>query len=128
MPVPEPETATAPALEPAPPAPAAGHTVPAEAGDAVLRALDILRGCAGTLRDRLGEAGHDDEVLEGCAQAAQAVADTLDPVTAPRLHDEAMEVAEMLVLYGLERSEAAAADAVTLLLQLRRDLVAAQAA
>jgi hypothetical protein len=56
------------------------------------------------------------------------VADTLDPVTAPQLHDEAMEVAEMLVLYGLERSEAAAADAVTLLLQLRRDLAAAQAA
>jgi energy-coupling factor transporter ATP-binding protein EcfA2 len=127
-PAPEPETAAAPAPAPAPQAAEAGDTVRADAGDTVVRALDILRGCAGTLRDRLGEAGHDDEVLEGCAQAAQAVADTLDPATAPQLHDEAMEVAEMLVLYGLERSEAAAADAVTLLLQLRRDLVAAQAA
>jgi hypothetical protein len=99
-----------------------------DAGDAVVRALDILRGCAGTLRDRQGEDGHADHILEGCAQAAQAVADTLDPGVLPGLHDEAMEVAEMLVLYGLERSEAAAADAVTLLLQLKRDLACAEAA
>ena len=127
-PEPEPVTAAAPAPALAPQIAVGGHTVPAKAGDTVVRALDILRGCAGTLRDRLGEPGHDDQVLEGCAQAAQAVADTLDPLTAPQLHDEAMEVAEMLVLYGLERSQTAAADAVTLLLQLRRDLVAAQAA
>jgi hypothetical protein len=39
-----------------------------------------------------------------------------------------MEVAEMLVLLSLERSDTAAADAVTLLLQLRRDIGLAQAA
>jgi hypothetical protein len=76
----------------------------------------------------MDESGHAEDILEGCAQAAQAVADTIDPAALPRLHDEAMEVAEMLVLLGLERSETAAADAVTLLLQLRRDLSFAEAA
>jgi hypothetical protein len=94
----------------------------------VARALDILRGTAGSLQDRLGGEADAEHILEGCAQAAQAVADMLDPGAAPDLHDEAMEVAEMLVLLGLERSDTAAADAVTLLLQLRRDLSFAQAA
>lgn len=97
-------------------------------GEAIARSLDILRGCAGTLRDKIGEDGQVEDILEGCAQAAQAVADTLDPVSHSDLHDEAAEVAEMLVLMGLERSDAAAADAVTLLLQLRRDLNYAEAA
>ncbi len=98
------------------------------ADDSVARALDILRGAAGPLLARMDESGHAEDILEGCAQAAQAVADTIDPAALPRLHDEAMEVAEMLVLLGLERSETAAADAVTLLLQLRRDLSFAEAA
>jgi hypothetical protein len=98
------------------------------ADDSVARALDILRGAAGPLLARMDEAGHAEDILEGCAQAAQAVADTIDPDALPRLHDEAMEVAEMLVLLGQERSETAAADAVTLLLQLRRDLSFAEAA
>jgi hypothetical protein len=129
------EMAEAPA--PAPVAPvAAPATVPAAAtveaavaaDDSVARAIDILRGAAGPLLARMDEAGHAEDILEGCAQAAQAVADTIDPAALPRLHDEAMEVAEMLVLLGLERSETAAADAVTLLLQLRRDLSFAEAA
>jgi energy-coupling factor transporter ATP-binding protein EcfA2 len=105
---------------------AAQATVDAE--DTVSRALDILRGAAGPLLARMDEAGHAEDILEGCAQAAQAVADTIDPAALPALHDEALEVAEMLVLLGLERSETAAADAVTLLLQLRRDLSYAEAA
>jgi energy-coupling factor transporter ATP-binding protein EcfA2 len=96
--------------------------------ESVLRALDILRGAAGPLLARMDEAGHTEDILEGCAQAAQAVADTLDAAALPQLHDEALEVAEMLVLLGLERSDTAAADAVTLLLQLRRDLSFAEAA
>jgi hypothetical protein len=133
------EAAEAPALAPAPvppPAPIA-ETVPAEAtaeaeepaaDESVVRALDILRGAAGPLLARMDADGHAEDILEGCAQAAQAVADTIDPAALPTLHDEAMEVAEMLVLLGLERSETAAADAVTLLLQLRRDLSRAEAA
>jgi energy-coupling factor transporter ATP-binding protein EcfA2 len=96
--------------------------------DSVVRALDILRGAAAPLLARMGAAGHAEDILEGCAQAAQAAADTIDPAAQPRLHDEALEVAEMLVLLGLERTETAAADAVTLLLQLRRDLSVAEAA
>jgi hypothetical protein len=107
-----------------PPAPVA----PAPAGDTAARALDILRGAAVSLGDLAGADGGAEHILEGCAQAAQAVADTLDPVDLPDLHDEAMEVAEMLVLLSLERSDTAAADAVTLLLQLRRDIGLAQAA
>jgi hypothetical protein len=127
------EVAEAPALVPAPvdPPPPAAEPVPAEAtvaDETVARALDILRGAAGPLLARMDEAGHAEDILEGCAQAAQAVADTIDPAALPRLHDEALEVAEMLVLLGLERSETAAADAVTLLLQLRRDLSYAEAA
>jgi hypothetical protein len=94
----------------------------------VVRALDILREAAGPLMARMDADGHAADILEGCAQAAQAVADTIDPAALPQLHDEAQEVAEMLVLLGLERSETAAADAVTLLLQLRRDLSYAEAA
>jgi energy-coupling factor transporter ATP-binding protein EcfA2 len=122
-PEPSPEPAPAPEIA-AFPAPAA----PAQPGDAVARALDVLRGTAGSLRERLGEDGQAEHILEGCAQTAQAVADMIDPATLPSLHDEALEVAEMLVLLGHERSETAAADAVTLLLQLRRDLSLAQAA
>jgi hypothetical protein len=96
--------------------------------ESVIRALDVLRGAAGPLLARMEEAGHAEDILEGCAQAAQAVADMIDADAQPKLHDEAMEVAEMLVLLGLERSETAAADAVTLLLQLRRDLSFAEAA
>jgi energy-coupling factor transporter ATP-binding protein EcfA2 len=96
--------------------------------DTIPRALDILRGRAGTLRERMGSDGHTEDILEGCAQTAQAIADTLDPATQPQLHDRALEVAEILVLLGLERSQTAAADAVTLLLQLRRDLCFAKAA
>lgn len=109
-----------PAPRSAPPAPASAETA--------ARALDILRGAAGSLGEVLDGDGSAEHILEGCAQAAQAVADTLDPADLPELHDEATEVAEMLVLLGLERSDTAAADAVTLLLQLRRDIGLAQAA
>jgi hypothetical protein len=118
-PVAAPPVAAAP-LPPSPPLPAQN--------DSVARALDILRGAAAPLLARMDAEGHVEDILEGCAQAAQAVADTLDPLTVPDLLDEAMEVAEMLVLLGLERSETAAADGVTLLLQLRRDLSFAEAA
>ncbi len=125
-PVPTPPVAVTPVPRPAatiapvPPAPTPS--------DSVARALDILRGAAAPLLARMEADGHAEDILEGCAQAAQAVADTIDPLTSPDLHDEAMEVAEMLVLLGLERSETAAADGVTLLLQLRRDLSLAEAA
>jgi energy-coupling factor transporter ATP-binding protein EcfA2 len=138
------EAAPAPVQVAEVPAPAAAaaavevpETVPAEAtveaeapaaDESVARAIDILQGAAGPLLARMDAAGHAEDILEGCAQAAQAVADTIDPVALPDLHDEALEVAEMLVLLGLERSETAAADAVTLLLQLRRDLSYAEAA
>jgi hypothetical protein len=116
------------APRPTPAAPRPTPAAPPAAGDTAARALDILRGAAASLGDHVGADGGAEHILEGCAQAAQAVADTLDPVDLPDLHDEALEVAEMLVLLGLERSDTAAADAVTLLLQLRRDIGLAQAA
>jgi energy-coupling factor transporter ATP-binding protein EcfA2 len=125
---PAPATVAAPVEAPVT-VPAAATVDETLAGDeSVIRALDVLRGAAGPLLARMEEAGHAEDILEGCAQAAQAVADMIDPEVQPKLHDEALEVAEMLVLLGLERSETAAADAVTLLLQLRRDLSFAEAA
>lgn len=95
--------------------------------DVLRGAIEILRECGGSLARQMDADGQTEAVLEGCAQAAQAVADMLESGPAP-LFDEALDVSERLVLLGLEGDEGAAADAVTLLLQLRRDLGQAMAA
>lgn len=104
-------------------------SVPAPPED-VVQAAELLQRCGASLASRATGGAAAEEILEGCAQAAQAVADLLE--TAPdrlgSLRDEAMDVADKLILLGLERSEGAAADAVTLLLQFRRDLLGAEAA
>jgi energy-coupling factor transporter ATP-binding protein EcfA2 len=116
-----------PSESPAAPTPVASSAPPKPDTDAVIAAIDILRGCGESLLQQVNEAAEPEAVLEGCAQAAQAVADMLEPGPAD-LREEALEVSDRLVLLGLERTEAAAADAVTLLLQLRRELVPAKAA
>ena len=124
-------TASEPPLEVRPvEAPPVEAATPECAGpdDPVLAAaIDILRGCGQSLERQVEEDVEPESVFEGCAQAAQTVADMLEPGP-EALRDEALDVADRLVLLGLERTEAAAADAVTLLLQLRRDLTQAAAA
>jgi hypothetical protein len=123
------EPAQPAAPDPAPPsADVPVAAVPEPADPDVLRgAIEILRECGGSLARQMDADGRTEAVLEGCAQAAQAVADMLESGPAP-LFDEALDVSERLVLLGLEGDEMAAADAVTLLLQLRRDLGQAMAA
>lgn len=108
-------------------APEASPVRPGPDAPAIDAAIDILRGCGESLGRQVDAVAEPEAVFEGCAQAAQAVADMLEPGPAA-LRDEALEVADRLVLLGLERTETAAADAVTLLLQLRRDIAQAQAA
>lgn len=66
-------------------------------------------------------------ILEQCVQAANALSDIMqdaepdDPSTRD-LQDDAQESAEMMLLFQLERDEDAAADAVTLLLQLKKEV------
>lgn len=86
-------------------------------------ALDLLNREARAL----AELDDHDAILGRCAEIAAEVAEMLsaqpsaDPV-ALRVAETAHEVSEMVVLMQLEQTEAAAADAVTLLLQLSRDL------
>lgn len=127
-PAPEPP-AVEPDPEPAPPAatePVAAGPAPADP-DMLRGAIEILRECGGSLARQMDADGQNEAVLESCAQAAQAVADMLETGPAP-LFDEALDVSERLVLLGLEGDAVAAADAVTLLLQLRRDIGQAMAA
>ncbi len=124
-----PEDAAAGAALPPAPVPAAMPEPASEAATTgtLVAAIDILRGCGESLGAQVREDAEAEAVLEGCAQAVQAVADMLEPGPED-LRDEALEVADRLVLLGLERTEGAAADAVTLLLQLRRDMSLAVAA
>lgn len=90
-------------------------------------ALEVLASCGSAAAER----GDPETVLERCVDGAQAVADILEsrPEEAfHALHETALEVADRLVLIQLEASGEAAADAATLLLQLRRDIALASAA
>jgi len=68
-----------------------------------------------------------DHILEQCVQAANALSDIMtranpNDSTTEEMRDDAQESAEMMLLFQLERSEDAAADAVTLLLQLKKEV------
>lgn len=94
---------------------------------AIRSALEVLASC-GTAA---AESGGPETVLQQCVDGAQAVADILEDrseETILALHETALEVADRLVLIQLEASDDAAADAATLLLQLRRDIALASAA
>lgn len=74
-----------------------------------------------------GEAPNPDAILQKCVDAANALSDLFDAVQAddPAVQDaqdDAQESAEMMVLFQLEKGEEAATDAVTLLMQLKKEL------
>ncbi len=74
-----------------------------------------------------GQDPDPDKVLQQCVEAANALSDLFaeaDPGdnAAQSLKDDAAESAEMMLLFQLERSEDAAADAVTLLMQLKKEI------
>ena len=93
-------------------------------------AIDMLQQRA---REMLDEMGHNDDldagaILNRCTEAMSSLAGLLDtaPVndpTAQGVREDVQEGEEMLMLFQLEYSEEAALDAVTLLLQMRKELI-----
>ncbi|MEX0285950.1 MAG: hypothetical protein AB3N23_15190, partial [Paracoccaceae bacterium] len=92
-------------------------------------ALDLLHKQADRMLDTVETGAEPDaeRVLQQCVEAATALSDLFaeaDPSddAAQSLKDDAAESAEMMLLFQLERSEDAAADAVTLLMQLKKEI------
>lgn len=104
------------------PRPAQGQAI---FGDALGLLQDRADRMFGALSRTDGE--NPDSVLQECLDAANALNDlfaSADPADAAlrALQEDAEESAEMMLLFQLEKGEDAAADAVTLLMQLKKDL------
>lgn len=112
------------------PAPLPGETVKPRDGEHVLKsALRLLQDCANELLAGYTGEGEPDtaEILERCVKSANDLADMLhradpDDLRLRELQSDAQESAEMMLLFQLERDEEAAVDAVTLLLQLKKEI------
>ncbi|MEO1138469.1 MAG: hypothetical protein AAFW87_03335 [Pseudomonadota bacterium] len=97
---------------------------------ALSQAVDLLQHHAARMLDEVEAAdGLDTEmILNGCSEAINSVSSLLgttepgDPTT-EALQNDVQEGEEMLMLFQLERGADAALDAVTLVLQLRKELV-----
>lgn len=124
-----PDVENAARTESAPPHAGPDAEAPDARDDVVTGALDYLGDRAGDLMLRLpGDgSGLSDLVLEHCVETAAGLSDILaragqgDPVAA-QLTVDATDGMDMLVLLQLERSDEAAEDAVSLLLQLKKEL------
>lgn len=94
-----------------------------------VEALEYLQDRAEKLLSTLDDAGtaQTDVILEHCLDTANQLSmllqdfDQLDPCLS-ELQDDVMESADMMVLLQLEKSEDAASDAITLLLQLKKEV------
>ena len=100
------------------------------AADAVIEnALRLVQDCAEELLNapEIGGGATADQILERCSQAArdlvrllsEAEGADLDP-----LREDALEGEQMLMLLRLERGETASSDALTVLLQLKKEMSA----
>ena len=97
---------------------------------------DLLNSALGLLQDRAkqmlaeSDGGHNvdsEQVLNSCVDAVRALSDTLaqERHPSPELRsalDAAQDGEELMMLFQLERGEDAAIDAVTLLLQLKKEI------
>ncbi|TCO74016.1 hypothetical protein [Rhodovulum euryhalinum] len=109
---------------PAPPVPQAEVAVSAQA-------LHLLDACRGDFPDEIGanDPAAVSALLSLCARTAESLSEIVEGAgVAGDLAEDVLEANEMLLLLGLEGDENAAADAVTLLLQLRRGFDARLAA
>ncbi|MCO8146284.1 hypothetical protein NHN26_13735 [Rhodovulum tesquicola] len=91
--------------------------------DLSARAIRMLDGSCRDFPDRIEGHARDEigSLLERCARAAEALGKIIeDARLSGDLADDVLEANEMMLLLTLEENETAAADAVTLLLQLRR--------
>ncbi len=98
-------------------------------GDLFSTAFEYLQERAANLTCIQSEPGaeYSSDILKHCNETANYLADIFmkDEYIAagpPELQDDLMEATDMILLMQLEEGESPAADAVTLLLQLRRDI------
>lgn len=131
---PSPDLVVQPA-EPTPPVPDIAETAAPEVEDArtarlLSDAIDLLQGHAGQMLDDVDKDGDldADAILSRCSEALTSLAGLLDEgevddPTARAVRDDVQDGGEMLMLFQLERGEEAALDAVTLLLQMRKELI-----
>lgn len=92
-------------------------------------ALSLLQTRAAKMLDLLVKGNEPDPalILESCVAAANALSDIMvrtgfGDASFDSLREDAMDSAEMMLLFQLEETEDAATDAVTLLLQLKNDI------
>jgi len=97
--------------------------------EAVEMALSLLQGCANEMcaggTDQ--KAAAPDRILAQCAQTAQALATLLmdtqpDDPEIDALREDALESEQVIMLLVLERNETAASDAISVLLQLKKEI------
>ena len=117
---------TAPEVEPADHA-ATGETFKMGRLETIETALNVLQGCAEDLQKNCRQRDNPTYVLEHCAEAAQALSTLLmdsrtDDPELNVLREDAVESEQMIQLFQLERNETAASDAVTVLLQLKKEI------
>lgn len=122
------------AASPSAPALLRGGTPMDQAPPAFAAALEYLQDHAArmlALAAKEGAASNDD-ILERCSSIANGLVDILmeegagenaDPGLAA-LRDDVVEGADMMLLFQLEKNDDAATDAVTLLIQLKREVAA----
>ena len=98
--------------------------------EAVETGLSILQQSADELATKNADALAPQEVLDHCAQTAQALATLFmdtesDDAEVCALRDDAINAEQMIQLFQLERSDKAAEDAVAVLLQLKKEMAEA---
>ncbi|MEX0278961.1 MAG: hypothetical protein AB3N19_15680 [Ruegeria sp.] len=131
-----------PSPRPAPPraslqqpgAPMSSAQSPRQSGDQVLKAaLAMLQDCANELLNTVasGEDVDTEAVLSRCVHSMNDLAGMLhradpDDLVLQELQSDAQEGSEMMLLFQLEKDDQAAVDAVTLLLQLKKEIAQAR--
>ncbi|SEL90324.1 hypothetical protein SAMN05443999_109116 [Roseovarius azorensis] len=127
----KPQTVSAPERSQA--APAAQPPAPAASqmgrDEAIEMALSLLQNCANEMLAD-GTDQHTlppERILDQCVQAAQALATLLmdtqpDDPEISALREDALESEQVIMLLQLERSQTAASDAITVLLQLKKEM------
>lgn len=127
-------TRPAPVAKPAAPKPAAplaGKNTGKEQDtkEVFSKALEFLQSRATTLINTLDDQGPDNQVfvLDHCLETANTLTEMMmgiemsDPLVVD-IQDDVLECTDMMLLFQLEKTEDAAADAVTLLLQLKKEM------
>ncbi|MBV1896014.1 MAG: 50S ribosome-binding GTPase [Rhodobacteraceae bacterium] len=94
-------------------------------------ASKFLQFCADDMFKKLTHSDEmdPDQVLDQCVRTANALADLLEDVnpgnsSVKEVQDDVLETSELMMLLKLEKGEEAAVDAVTLLLQMKKEISA----